>query len=356
MAIKIIKKIVEIYDINIVSYVHIKNIKLIDELRKNGLSYELFNIKHSRFGTISHFFKLKDAITIISILNKIQERNASIILIQGSIELGANFIFWGAILKSNIKSYIPFAHSAKRLGLKYYFLREAINKIYYRLCRDYITISECFKKQINIYNSNAQIDVFKNFLEQDRKEAIEIYNNKEIKNTYSDKQIINFYVVGRIVFSHKGQDIALEAFSNYIKENNSVIDMHLHYVGDGPDLEDLIKLSQKNPVLQKKVHFHGWCDKWWELKNQPDLLIIPSLFEGVPLVMLEAINKKIPIIASAVDGMLDYLNEKSLFIPNNSHQICSLMLKFTNEASFRIKCVDYKVKNVSPLDKLEVFF
>jgi len=43
------------------------------------------------------------------------------------------------------------------------------------------------------------------------------------------------------------------------------------------------------------------------------MLLIPSKFEGVPLTMLEAMARELPVIASNVDGMAEILPQSWLF-------------------------------------------
>ncbi|WP_146742049.1 glycosyltransferase, partial [Lonsdalea populi] len=60
---------------------------------------------------------------------------------------------------------------------------------------------------------------------------------------------------------------------------------------------------------------------------QADLIVIPSKFEGVPLVLIEAalLNKK--IIASRIDGIKDYLNATFLFGSHNIDEMSRVTLQ-----------------------------
>jgi len=88
--------------------------------------------------------------------------------------------------------------------------------------------------------------------------------------------------------------------------------IELVIIGDGPDLEKLKNITQTLPD-NITVRFLGWKNNVWDYSNDIDLILIPSNFEGVPLIMLEALKRNVPVIAPARDGMADYLEKKSLY-------------------------------------------
>ena len=86
----------------------------------------------------------------------------------------------------------------------------------------------------------------------------------------------------------------------------------MHIVGDGIDLNRVKKLIAVN-CNKIDVVYHGWCKEPWEKVYDVDLIVIPSRFEGVPLVMLESLALEIDILASNIDSMIDYLEPDNLF-------------------------------------------
>nr|AIA95415.1 Glycos_transf_1 [uncultured Pectobacterium sp.] len=103
--------------------------------------------------------------------------------------------------------------------------------------------------------------------------------------------------------------------------------MQVDIIGTGPDLP---WLKEKVSVLglEKIFNFHGWSDEPWEMCYNNDALIIPSRFEGVPLVMLEGLCIGIDIIATNADGMRDYIDKSMLF--NDQHDLSILLEKHVN--------------------------
>jgi glycosyltransferase involved in cell wall biosynthesis len=90
--------------------------------------------------------------------------------------------------------------------------------------------------------------------------------------------------VARLDCDYKGQDILLQTLST---EQWRERDFQLNFYGAGPHLEHLLQLI-KLYHLQEKVGVQGYVqdiDRIWET-NQ--ILVLPSLSEGTPLALVEA--------------------------------------------------------------------
>lgn len=334
MTIEIIKLLNSESAKTVIAYVNEKNTPLINALADAKIAFEKYAGYESKWKPVTHIFNLHNARNVRDILCQASKlaNGGKIFLAQGSIELGSDFLFWAWLLNINVVSYIPFAHSAFRLNRKWPYIRELIGKFYYKICSRYVTISNVFKEQLLTYNPKAKVSICRNFISSERinDDPFHVDNKRESTDFF------NIFVVGRVVFSHKGQDLAVKAFSKYLQHHGirSTKRLALHIVGDGPDLPALKEMvASMDVVSQEAIHFHGWSDAWWRLESLPDLLLIPSHFEGVPLVMLESIKLGIPVIASNVDGMLDYLNPDCLFYNDEEGIVLCLERVFSKNSS-----------------------
>ena len=113
----------------------------------------------------------------------------------------------------------------------------------------------------------------------------------------------NVGIVGRIS-AVKGIDYALWALS----KDDVPERVHLHVIGTGPLAEDL----QRDVVtlgLGERVHFHGFRRDVYDWLAHVDALLMPSLHEGLPYTLLEAMSLGTPVVASRVGGLAEVLSE-----------------------------------------------
>jgi glycosyltransferase involved in cell wall biosynthesis len=108
--------------------------------------------------------------------------------------------------------------------------------------------------------------------------------------------------VGRLT-SRKGIDYLLYAMKK-------TANIQCVIVGDGPECEHLHSLTESNG-LQERVIFTGFVpkDDLKHLYTAADFFVLPSLAEGLPLVMLEALASGTPVVASRVAGIPDIISD-----------------------------------------------
>lgn len=78
-------------------------------------------------------------------------------------------------------------------------------------------------------------------------------------------------------------------------------DIQTLIVGDGP-LRDQLEETAESFDLTRRVHFLGHRDDVPRLLAAADLLVLPSLYEGLPNVVLEAMCFSKPVVATAAPG------------------------------------------------------
>lgn len=219
-------------------------------------------------------------------------------------------------------SYLPMAHAVSTSGRPFaVWLREMINGYFYRLPDKFITISESARHMLQERGAAPNVAVVQNVVkirpiaEPDRQRF------REAHGIATDQYAVA--IIGRIQFRQKGQDFALRAIDSFRHE---LRDYTFVFVGDGPDkkgLETMIASFNLSP----KVNLVPWTPNTIEVYAGIDMLLIPSRFEGVPLVMLEAMAYKLPIVATNVDGMADFLPSSWLFPYGDSKALVDTMLR-----------------------------
>lgn len=88
------------------------------------------------------------------------------------------------------------------------------------------------------------------------------------------------------------------------------LDLHLTIVGNGPQMVALQRKSA-DLLLGEVVMFTGSKDEPGvvEALRHADLLIVPSLSEGLPVVIMEALASHVPVVATAVDGIPELVRD-----------------------------------------------
>lgn len=113
----------------------------------------------------------------------------------------------------------------------------------------------------------------------------------------------NLLVVGRLD-TVKGHHVAIEAMAT---EGLSP-DAHLHLVGLGPREQELRMLAESLGV-GRQVHLLGFRRNIYDYLAYCNVLLMPSLHEGLPYTLLEAMTLGTPIIASRVGGLAEILQD-----------------------------------------------
>lgn len=128
---------------------------------------------------------------------------------------------------------------------------------------------------------------------------VDIYTYNEnsrfkIRNEFciSEKELLLGHV-GR--FEHvKNQSFLLDILASLISNG---INAKLMLVGTGPLLES-IQLMAKEKCIEDKVIFTGVRPDVNILMQAMDIFVMPSLFEGLPVTLVEAQSSGLPIVAS----------------------------------------------------------
>jgi glycosyltransferase involved in cell wall biosynthesis len=206
-------------------------------------------------------------------------------------------------------SYIPMTHperlfSASRLRAA---LREPVNHFYYRQPDEYITIGPRMQAYLRQRGLLQPVTVVQPAVElSDFQFVDKAAARASLGLAAADKVVA---LIGRVQFWQKRQDLAVQAL---VLARQSVPNLKLLIVGDGPDLSALKTLVRASG-LEDAVAFAGWTDGLSAVYCAMDALVIPSRYEGLPLVMLQAMYFRRPVIASEVDGMADLLPPHWLF-------------------------------------------
>ncbi len=128
--------------------------------------------------------------------------------------------------------------------------------------------------------------------------------------------------VGRLIPA-KGLVYLLSAIKQIQDEHPNVA---LVIVGDGPQRRTLEMMAKD---LGIKSVFAGWQSDTLPFYELMDIFVLPSFFEGLPNVILEAMAMEKPVVAARVGGIPDLImNRKNGFlVPIRDHKSIAIALK-----------------------------
>lgn len=104
-------------------------------------------------------------------------------------------------------------------------------------------------------------------------------------------------------------------------------------VGGGP-LNEKLEEMRKRLGLEETVHFLGERKEAFRLIALLDVFVLPSLWEGLPYSLMEAAALERPVVASAVDGIKELINDGLtgvLVPPRSPERIAAAVLELLRD-------------------------
>ena len=139
---------------------------------------------------------------------------------------------------------------------------------------------------------------------------------------HQDLDSVTLVFVGTMSQLYKAPDVLIKAVAVCIKEG---LDLKLLMLGDGKYRAELENLAVAQNVADR-VKFLGQLaagDAVQAQLDRADLFVLPSLTEGLPRAIIEAMARALPCIASNVGGIPELLPSEDLFTPGDVNALAS---------------------------------
>jgi glycosyltransferase involved in cell wall biosynthesis len=175
-----------------------------------------------------------------------------------------------------------------------------LDKLFLRLCDRVIVVS-----------SEIKIDLARNGIDESRI----VFIQNAVPRTYDQKEVDDNRNKKRELLSLKQQEILIgytgrlseEKGVRYLIEAGSLLKKNIKnfrivILGDGLERKELEKLVKLND-LEKEINFVGFQSDVERWLPALDIFVLPSLTEGTPLSLLEAMSLGVPVVATAVGGV-----------------------------------------------------
>jgi glycosyltransferase involved in cell wall biosynthesis len=246
------------------------------------------------------YFSIKP---LLQLWQMIRRSNPTLlIVVQGGIALSSLGLLAGRLAGVRTVSYLPMTHDESlfaptpfRARLRQWFVQP-----FYSIPDCLVTISPRMAAYANRRRRGSVRVVEKGIALPHVKPESRGAVRSALGLSHGDQLLL---MIGRIEFWQKRHELAVQALAIARSRGSRA---QLLIVGSGPDERGLRALVQAQG-LADVVHWRNWQADVTPFYAACDVLLLPSRYEGVPLVMLEAMSVGRRILAADVDGMADML-------------------------------------------------
>lgn len=215
----------------------------------------------------------------------------------------------------------------------------------------YVTEKFLQKRYPNSNNSIGCSDVVIDEIDESyidkKKKQLEKTNCKKLK----------IVTVASVQLKYKGQEYVMKAISDLKKDG---FDIKYYLIGGGNN--ERLKEFVKKYNVEDNVIFKGSFphNEIFKLLSEMDLYIQPSLQEGLPRAMIEAMSVGIPIIGSNAGGIPELIDHKCIFKKKDTKKIVSMIKNIDNnflvEQSEKNYLYSKKFYNANLYNKRKLFY
>lgn len=186
-----------------------------------------------------------------------------------------------------------------------------------------IALEKCDK--VTVVSKALKTSLLKNYGRLNAERIIAIYNaidrkgylEKEIQlrgNFNIGKEDVVIAAIGRLE-EQKGLKYLIDALE--VLRRRDIKNYKALIIGEG-SLEEELKKDVKVKGLEGTVIFTGYIKEIESILNQIDVLVMPSLFEGLPMAMLEAMAHRVCCIGTDAGGVPELIGEDSIVVLKRS--------------------------------------
>jgi len=264
---------------------------------------------------------------LINITRLLKKIKPDIIHIQ-NIEFGKDIFLLNKILR---KTYVIWARGS---DINFLFIdkKNWLLKLVLKEADAVISLTYDMKKKI-MEVCNREIFVIPNGIDLNIFEGL---SKDELRKKFGLNKTQKTILYAGTLRPVKGLTYLIEAVKIINDKNNRLL-----LVGYGEEREHLENLVKKLKI-ENIVTFVGEVSnkEVFEYMTASDVLVLPSLSEGFPNVILEAMASGLPIIATKVGGVPEIINNEVngfLIDPKNPQQICEKILLIFKDKKLREK-------------------
>lgn len=195
-----------------------------------------------------------------------------------------------------------------------------------------ISVSESNQRTGSKYFDSFDSVVINNGIDQEKFNPTRKF--KDVRTQLGiTKEAILILFIARFT-AHKQPLTLIRAFARAIQEAPG---LKLLMVGDGDQKEEAIKMI-KEAGLEKDIYLQPFRQDVPDVLAAADIFVLPSLWEGLPIGLLEAMSMGKAVIGTNVDGTSEVISENVnglLTEPGNIQALAAAMVTLSRDESMR---------------------
>jgi len=242
-------------------------------------------------------------------------------------------LFIKIFLRTNSKFIIREANIPSLSMSDLFFLKRKVFNFLIKLIYPYadkiISVTEGIKNDL-IINFKIKKNLISTIYNPIDKEEIILKSNYNFESDFNPKDFFPYFICVGSLTKQKNHEFLIKV----IKEINKKKKCYLIIIGSGYNLDYLESISQKLDLKDNIIFLGNIINPFPYMKHSTGL-ILPSLWEGLPNILIESLCLNIPIIASnSSDGVENILKNGELgdiFDINDDKKLINLLLNKLNK-------------------------
>ena len=176
---------------------------------------------------------------------------------------------------------------------------------------------------------------------------------EELKENLSNKNTIKFINIARFS-KEKGLDNLVRAFEKYHQMNPN---SYLTIIGGyGPTYEETLDLVMSSPA-QEAIAIIKSISNPYPILNASDVFVLSSHYEGLPMVIMEALILDKPVISTNITGPKEFLEQGYGYLVDDSVEgLIDGMKEYEKTQLTLLKSFDYVAFNETAIQEFEELF
>ncbi len=259
----------------------------INQIKKHGITVLRFRIGHILdLPNLFRFYRHVKKTDIVHFVLPCPSRSRLGILFSWLIRIPVRIATIQLVTPPDSKSNLRNQYTQKSIQFAY----STLNRI--------IAVSRENKRQLQDVFKIRQTDIKVIYNSIDVRHYSNVITSNTVVLPFIQKKNKTYIAhIGRL-HPQKGHEILINAAPKIVK---TYPDCHFLFIGEGElkhELQEKIRLKG----LNKYFEFTGNCSEIDKVLTLVDIIVLPSLFEGFPFVLLEAMAAAKPVVASTVGG------------------------------------------------------